>query len=62
MQDWTQNASTQAEVKVFILDTLWQSLPHPPFTDDDAEELAGRVYEYVWQRSSGADAAFLSTP
>ena len=50
MHHWTQNTSTQAEVKVFILDKLWQSLPRPPFTDDDAEALAGRVYDYVWQR------------
>ena len=35
MRDWTQNTSTQAEVKVFILDTLWQSLPRPPFTDQE---------------------------
>ena len=48
--------------KVFILDSLWQSLPRPPFTDEDAEVLADRVYDYVWQRSSGADAPFLSTP
>jgi len=49
---WTQNAQTQAEVKVLVLDTLWQSLPRPPFTEQDAEQLADRVYDYVWQRSS----------
>ena len=52
MHDWTQNTTTQAEVKVFILDSLWQSLPRPPFTDEDTEALAGRVYDYVWQRSA----------
>jgi type I restriction enzyme R subunit len=61
MQDWTQNTSTQAEVKVFILDNLWQSLPRPPFTDEDAEVLADRVYDYVWQRSAAARTSFLST-
>ena len=35
MPDWTQNTATQAEVRVFILDTLWQELPRPPFTDDE---------------------------
>ena len=55
MPAWTQNSRTQAEVKVLVLDTLWQSLPRPPFTDQDAEQLADRVYDYVWQRStSGA--------
>jgi type I restriction enzyme R subunit len=62
MRDWTQNTSTQAEVRVFILDSLWQSLPRPPFTDEDTEALADRVYDYVWQRSSTAGSSFLSAP
>jgi type I restriction enzyme R subunit len=56
MQDWTQKTATQAQVKVFILDNLYEALPRPPFTDDETEEAAGRVYDYVWQRSaSGLD-------
>jgi type I restriction enzyme R subunit len=58
MHDWTQNTTTQAEVKVFILDNLWRALPRPPFTDQETEAVAGRVYNYVWQRSaSGRDIA-----
>ena len=56
MPDWTKNSATQAEVKVFILDNLWRSLPKPPYTDQDTEELAGRVYDYVWQRSASGVA------
>jgi len=52
MQDWTQKAATQAEVKVFILDNLYGSLPRPPFTEQETEEAAERVYDYVWQRSA----------
>jgi type I restriction enzyme R subunit len=52
MQDWTRNASTQAEVKVRILDALWTDLPRPPFTEAETEEIADRVYDYVWQRSA----------
>ena len=59
MRDWTQNTTTQAEVKVFILDNLWQSLPRPPFTDEDAEALAEKVYEYVWQKSASLGTSFL---
>jgi type I restriction enzyme, R subunit len=40
-------------VKVFILENLYRSLPRPPFTDDETEEIAARVYNYVWQRSAG---------
>ena len=52
MGDWTQNTSTQAEVKVAILDSLWQTMPRPPFTEDETQACADRVYEYVWQRST----------
>lgn len=34
MHDWTQNTATQAEVQVFILANLWQSLPRPPFSEE----------------------------
>ncbi|MEW6663928.1 MAG: HsdR family type I site-specific deoxyribonuclease [Thermodesulfobacteriota bacterium] len=53
MPAWTDNTQTQADVKVFVLDHLWQNLPRPPFTEDDTDLLAGRVYDYVWQRSVG---------
>jgi type I restriction enzyme R subunit len=52
MNDFTQNTTTQAEVKMFILDNLWVSLPRPPFTDEETEALAAKVYDYVWQRSA----------
>ncbi len=53
MPAWTQNSQTQAEVKVMVLDHLWQNLPRPPFTEMETQELADRVYDYVWQRASG---------
>lgn len=51
MPAWTQNVQTQAQVKVFILDTLWLNLPRPPFTDDDTNSLIERIYDFVLQRS-----------
>jgi type I restriction enzyme R subunit len=56
MPDWTQNTSTQAEVKIHILDHLWQTLPRPPYTEQETEQVAARIYDYVFQRSaSGAN-------
>jgi type I restriction enzyme R subunit len=55
MRHWTRNVQTQAEVEVFILDRLHESLPIPPFTTDEAQALARKVYDYVWQRSAGGD-------
>ena len=58
MPGWLQNATTQAEVKIFILDRLYESLPQPPFTEAETEDIASRVYDYVWQRSAnGQDLA-----
>lgn len=52
MPNWLQNATTQAEVKVFLLDKLWQSLPRPPFTEEETEAVADRVYDYLWQKGA----------
>jgi type I restriction enzyme, R subunit len=51
MPAWTQNVQTQAEVRMFILDNLWRALPRPPFSEQEAETLSDRVYDYVWHRS-----------
>jgi type I restriction enzyme, R subunit len=56
MHDWTQNAATQAEVKIFILDTLWRSMPRPIFSDEATQVAARRVYDYVWERSMSGHA------
>ena len=55
MPRWTQNSATQAEIRVHILDSLWQALPRPPFTEAETESLAGRVYDHVWQRAASGD-------
>jgi type I restriction enzyme R subunit len=57
MPNWTQNSQTQAEVKVFILDAIWQSLPRPPYTEQDVELLADRVYDHIWGQWTGGFAA-----
>jgi hypothetical protein len=36
---------------VFILNNLYVALPRPPFTDIETEEIASRVYDYVWELS-----------
>jgi type I restriction enzyme R subunit len=55
MPNWTKNAKTQADVKIFILDKLYTSLPRPPFTDQETDASAERLYDFVWQQSeSGA--------
>jgi type I restriction enzyme R subunit len=52
MENWTQKEQTQAEVKVFILDRLFEALPNPPYSTDETQAAADRIYEYIWQRSA----------
>ena len=55
MERWIEKEQTQADVKVFILDRLYEALPRPPYTTEETEAAAGRVYDYVWQRSAAGD-------
>jgi type I restriction enzyme R subunit len=50
MQQWTAKERTQAEVKTLILDQLYEALPIPPFTEEETDAAAARIYDYVWQR------------
>jgi type I restriction enzyme R subunit len=52
MANWTQNEQTQAEVKVFILDRLFETWPHLPYSADETQAAADRIYAYIWQRSA----------
>jgi len=55
-----KTTSTQAEVRVKILDTLYNELPRPPFTEEETEQLANEVFDYVFARTTsgiGFDAS-----
>jgi type I restriction enzyme R subunit len=52
LERWTDKEQTQAEVEVRILDHLFENLPTPPFTDDDKQLAAKRVYQHIWQQSA----------
>ena len=46
-----EKEQTKAEAKVFILDQVHASLPTPPFTTEEKEELADGIYGHIWQRA-----------
>ncbi len=48
---WTEKEQTRAEVETFILDHVFQTLPEPPYTTDDKQEVAAAVYRHIWQQS-----------
>jgi type I restriction enzyme R subunit len=55
MGHWTRNAQTQADVEASILDWLYESLPRPPFTDEETAAIAYNVYDFVWQQSEAGN-------
>jgi len=55
---WTEKEQTQAEVKSFILDHVFTTIPDPPFSDLDKQAAADRLFQHVWHLSaSGGFAA-----
>ncbi len=53
LERWTEKEQTKALVEAEILDHLFRVLPSPPFTDEEKQGVAKRVYEHVWQQSAG---------
>ncbi len=52
LEGWTKKTQTQAEVQTFILDSISETLPEPPFTADEKQTMAASVYQHVWQQST----------
>ena len=49
---WTEKEETQADVKTFILDSVFSQLPDPPYTETEKLQVAEQVYRHVWQQST----------
>ena len=52
-----EKEQTKADVKVFILDKVYASLPTPPFTPEEKAAVAAEVYTHVWQQAVGGEFA-----
>ena len=52
-----EKEQTKADMRVFILDKVYASLPSPPFTDEEKDTVASEVYNHVWQQAVSGDFA-----
>ncbi len=52
-----EKEQTKADVRVFILDEVFMSLPTPPFTAEEKELVANNVYAHVWQQAMAGEFA-----
>ena len=52
-----EKEQTKAEMKVFILDEVFVTLPTPPFTAEEKEAVASDVYNHVWQQAVSGEFA-----
>jgi type I restriction enzyme R subunit len=57
LNQWTDREQTKAEVKVFVLNHVYQALPIPPYTERQVQEAADGIYDFVWQQSVGRPMA-----
>ena len=55
LERWTEKEQTKALVEAEILDHLFHVLPSPPFTDEEKQAVAKKVYEHVWQQSAAGE-------
>ena len=55
LEQWTEKERTRADVRVSILDHLHRTLPKPPFTDEEMEEVTEKIFQHVWQKSASGD-------
>ena len=46
-----EKEQTKADVKVFILNQVYASLPTPPFTNEEKGAVADEVYAHIWQQA-----------
>ncbi len=51
LERWTDKEQTQAEVETFILDHVFLHLTSPPFTEEEKQQVAKRIYQHIWQQS-----------
>jgi type I restriction enzyme, R subunit len=50
-----EKEQTKADIEVFILDEVFASLPTPPFSVEEKEQVAKSVYIHVWQQAVRGD-------
>ena len=46
-----EKEQTKAEIRVFILDEVFASLPTPPFSIEEKKGVADDVYDHIWQQT-----------
>ena len=52
-----EKEQTKSDVKVFILDQVYATLPTPPFTNDEKGAVADEVYAHIWQQAVSGEFA-----
>ena len=55
MDHFREKVQTTADIEVFILDEVFASLPTPPFSVEEEEQVAKSVYAHIWQQAVRGD-------
>lgn len=46
-----EKEQTKADIEVFVLDEVFRRLPTPPFSAEEKNTIARKVYGHVWQQA-----------
>jgi type I restriction enzyme, R subunit len=52
-----EKEQTKGDVQAFILDSVFTTLPTPPFTPGEKQVIAANVYAHVWQQAMNGEFA-----
>lgn len=50
-ENWTAKEQTRADVEIFVMDHVLLTLPQPPYNEEEAQQMAEKIYNFVLQQA-----------
>lgn len=50
-ENWTAKEQTRADVETFVMDHVLLNLPQPPYSEEEAQKLATKIFDFVLQQA-----------
>lgn len=50
-ENWTAKEQTRADVETFVIDHVLLTLPQPPYNEEEAQQMAAKIYDFVLQQA-----------
>ena len=50
-ENWTAKEQTRADMEIFVMDHVLLNLPQPPYNEEEAQQMAEKIYNFVLQQA-----------